>query len=302
VSVDRSNYIGKPYSQVVAALKALGLTPHAIAGSAAATEDKVRTVGTLRPTGTLRLGTAVTVHYYKETRAPAAPTSAPYPSIGQPRLGNTDITISWPTYANCPPGTTLSGYSVSILGSASPSGDQYSTARFITLRTGAAGSASIAVKYMVYCGTRASGYSPTSTIPIGPYTVLSPSDRTAFEASIAAAALRFPGALLDRYRYLVLDAQNYLAAGGGSRETAYALARIAVKAYEANYYEGEYEADQVLINSLRMKIAQIVNSGNGPYAEPYRETLDAELQYQAQHAEWRDEAETEIAALRSTLA
>jgi hypothetical protein len=168
ITVNSSDYIGKPYRQVVSALAGLGLKPRAVPGSAATSEAKVETVGKLDPTGSLEAGDSIDVFYYTATATPDAPSSAPSVKEPQPVPGDSDITISWPAYRNCPSGTKVTGYSAAISGSATPSGDQFLAAgrTSTTLHTGAAGSDPITVKYKVFCGAKDSGYSPKLTIEL----------------------------------------------------------------------------------------------------------------------------------------
>jgi eukaryotic-like serine/threonine-protein kinase len=166
ITVTASDYVGKPYKEVVAQLNALGLDARGVAGDAATSESKVETVSKLDPTGRLQKGDAIDVTYFTATATPDRPSSAPSVQGRTPVPGDADITVTWPTYNSCPSGTDLKGYSVSIAGSSSPVGDRSQVSNSITLHTGPAGSDPITVKYKVFCGIKDSGYSPTLRIPI----------------------------------------------------------------------------------------------------------------------------------------
>jgi serine/threonine-protein kinase len=164
IPIDENDYLGKPYRTVVAQLKALGLDAQAVRGGAAPSEDKVETVSKVDPTGSLEAGDQIDVTYYTETATPDAPTAKPVVKDGNPVPAGSQITVTWAAYQNCPGGTKVSGYSVNVAGSASPTGDQSVTGNSISLTTGAEGK--IAVKYKVFCGAKDSGYSPTLRVDI----------------------------------------------------------------------------------------------------------------------------------------
>jgi serine/threonine-protein kinase len=166
IEIVSSDYVGRPYKEVVTELKRKGLNVQAIAGSAATSESDVEKVSKVDPTGPLHQGDAIDVTYSTATETPKAPSKAPSVQGQTPVPGDADITVTWPTYAGCPSGTDLKGYSVSIAGSSSPVGDRSQVSNSITLHTGPAGSAPITVKYKVFCGVKDSGYSPALSIPI----------------------------------------------------------------------------------------------------------------------------------------
>jgi eukaryotic-like serine/threonine-protein kinase len=167
ITVNAADYVGRPYREVVAALKARGLDARAVAGSAATSESKVDTVSKLDPTGSLQSGDGIDVTYFTATATPPKPKAAPSVQGPTPVPGDSDITVTWPKYTSCPSGTDLSSYSVSIAGSSNPVGDRPAVMQnSIQLHTGPAGSGSITVRYKAFCGLKDSAYSDKLTIPI----------------------------------------------------------------------------------------------------------------------------------------
>lgn len=169
VAINQADYLGKPYAQVVADLKNLGIDAVAQKGDAAPTDADVGNVYDLSQYGSVRKGTSIVVTYYGDTAVAQAPASAPVltsPS-SQPVPANSSITVSWPVYNACPAGQSRTGYTVTVSGAAS-NGDtpEGRNATEITIPTGNPGSGPVKVKYKVYCGAKDSPYSPTLTVPV----------------------------------------------------------------------------------------------------------------------------------------
>jgi serine/threonine protein kinase len=167
VSVTESDYVGRPFQQVVSQLNNLGLNASASKGQTAPSADQVGNVYHVSPTGNVPKGTSVTVSYYGSASAPGAPSSAPTLSGSSPVSDHSTITVSWPAYGRCPAGSQRTGYQVSVTGSANDGTSPVSkdTTQF-QIQTGDKGSGPIRVKYSVFCGDQDSKYSPTLSVPV----------------------------------------------------------------------------------------------------------------------------------------
>jgi predicted Ser/Thr protein kinase len=171
VAVTASDYIGRPYQQVVAQLNNLGLNASAAKGQTAPAADSVGNVYHLSQSGNVRKGSSITVTYYTSAAAPSAPSSAPTLSSpsSQPVPANSTITVSWPAYDRCPAGSQRTGYQVVVTGSASDGTAPVSKdTTQLPIQTGDKGSGPIQVKYSVFCGDQDSKYSPTLTVNVEP--------------------------------------------------------------------------------------------------------------------------------------
>jgi len=152
VSIAEADVVGKTEAQVTDILDSKGLRLDAITGNIAPSKDKVGTAYRVNPTGTVAANTLIAVYFYAPIPSPPAPSAlAVTPSAG-PYAPGDDITISWPSYAQCPSGFPVTNYLLEIVGGALNDEDDAalpaeSTSASITL--GAAGT--FRASYVVTC-------------------------------------------------------------------------------------------------------------------------------------------------------
>ena len=152
VSLAEADVVGKTEAQVTDILDAKGLRLDAITGNIAPSKDKVGTAYRVNPIGTVAANTLIAVYFYAPIPSPPAPSAlAVNPATG-PYAPGDDITISWPSYAQCPSGFPVTNYLLEIVGGTLNDEDDAalpaeSTSASITL--GAAGT--FRASYVVTC-------------------------------------------------------------------------------------------------------------------------------------------------------
>ena len=107
-TINRNDYLGKPYDQAVAALNAAGfqnITKNV--GTAAPSSDKVNTVYDINPTGTVPFSSTITLTIYDNVTPPSAPTDTVTLAGGKATVGQ-PATFNFGS-AQCPAGQTLTG-------------------------------------------------------------------------------------------------------------------------------------------------------------------------------------------------
>ncbi|MGN6198374.1 serine/threonine protein kinase [Humibacter sp.] len=107
-TINRNDYLGKPYDQAVAALNAAGfqnITKNV--GTAAPSSDKVNTVYDINPTGTVPFSSTITLTIYDNVTPPSAPTDTVTLVGGKATVGQ-PATFNFGS-AQCPAGQTLTG-------------------------------------------------------------------------------------------------------------------------------------------------------------------------------------------------
>lgn len=115
VAVDRAAYIGRNVDEVRGELEQLGFAVTTQEGQPADTAAQANTVSDVNPSGTLPVGSAITVTYLTSPASPSAPSAAPTVAPTDPGPGDA-VNVTWPA-ASCPSGQQLSGYQVSVDGS-----------------------------------------------------------------------------------------------------------------------------------------------------------------------------------------
>jgi eukaryotic-like serine/threonine-protein kinase len=115
VAVDRAAYIGRNVDEVRGELEQLGFAVTTQEGPPADTAAQANTVSDVNPSGTLTVGSAITVTYLTSPATPSAPSSAPTVEPTDASPGQA-VNVSWPT-ATCPSPQTVTGYQVSVDGS-----------------------------------------------------------------------------------------------------------------------------------------------------------------------------------------
>lgn len=114
VAVDRASYIGRNVDEVRGELEQLGFAVTTQEGAPAPTSDQANTVSDVNPSGTLTVGSAITVTYLTAPEAPSAPSSPPTVNPSEASPGEA-VSVSW-SAVSCPSGQTVSGYEVAVDG------------------------------------------------------------------------------------------------------------------------------------------------------------------------------------------
>ena len=115
VKLDDSELLGRTQDVVSDRLTELGLTLDARIGTVAPSEDQEGLAYSVNPKGNVRKGETITVSFYAEIPPPPEATkpSAMTASPGPYTVGGT-VTFTWTTYAGCPSGQSLNGFSVQV--------------------------------------------------------------------------------------------------------------------------------------------------------------------------------------------
>ena len=160
VSIAQADYLGLDYDTAANRISELGLTPARAEGPVATNQEDVNTVTAVSPTGTVDLGSTVTLTVYANMETPNTPTTAPTVTVN---AAGTQATISWPSF-QCPPGQSLSAYNVNVSGAESP-GSVTGTSVNVNVNDG---STIVEASYSATCGSgNTSADSPTgsATVP-----------------------------------------------------------------------------------------------------------------------------------------
>ena len=171
IYLNPTDYAGKPYNDVSAALIAKGFGIDRQPGNVASTPTQNGTVQSINPYGNQTPDKTITIYVFQDYVGPPAPSSSPSVATGAHNAGDT-VGIAWTNYGNCPTGFPLSGYTIALknatfaAGSTNPFGPTVTSANIVL---GTAGTPAT-VSYTATCGTGTSaltsGPSPTATITV----------------------------------------------------------------------------------------------------------------------------------------
>ncbi|MEO6534121.1 MAG: protein kinase [Pseudolysinimonas sp.] len=147
-----SDYVGKTFDDVSAALTAMGFGIDREDGPAADSPSGNGTVSGINPYGNQPVGKTITVNVF--TNYPGAvPPQTPTAAGGPHNSGDT-VAIGWTTYSGCPTGYALSGYTLNLTnatfaaGSSNPFAKDATSANIVLGDPGTA-----TVNYTATCGT-----------------------------------------------------------------------------------------------------------------------------------------------------
>ncbi len=164
VLISEDEFIGLTINQVSEKLDSMGLRLDAVTGNIATSLDLVGTAYRVNPQGSVPPNTLVAVYFFDTIPTPPSPGSLTV-SAG-PYTAGTTITVSWPTYNECPVGFALDSYEFTVNGGSflnvSTFGPQ-STAADIVIDDN---TTEIRVSYIVRCGTLASNPSEDLVVPV----------------------------------------------------------------------------------------------------------------------------------------
>lgn len=162
VTIAEAEIVGKTRAQVEEVLAQKGLRLDAITGNIAPAQDRVASAYRVNPQGTVAKNTLIAVYFYAAIPQPPKPQDFTVTPATGPYEPNSTILLEWPSYAQCPSGFTLSGYTLQIVGGTILEGNGSNifqpeqTATTVRLGEGA----SLRASYLVNC---ASLPSPLST-------------------------------------------------------------------------------------------------------------------------------------------
>lgn len=164
VSVVEEDFLGLTENQVRDLLESQGLRLDAVIGNIPESADLVGTAYRVNPTGSLPQNTLVAVYFYDAIPTPPAPGELTV-STGPYTAGST-ITVSWPSYAQCPTGFALKSYVLTATGGTVSSGGTFGP----TVTSGSividGDTNEVRVSYVVKCGTLSSNPSDDLVVPV----------------------------------------------------------------------------------------------------------------------------------------
>jgi serine/threonine-protein kinase len=166
-AIVEGDYIGKPFDTVSAELTALGMNVNRVEGTAALDPTKVGYVYGLTPTGpSIPKGQVIAVTVYGPVPVVAAPAAAPMldGATTTAAMPGDTVVVTWPAYAGCPSGSTVSGYSVFLDGASV--GTVAGSVTTFNLTAPGPINVDHPVTYQVGCGPLQSGISPAATLTV----------------------------------------------------------------------------------------------------------------------------------------
>jgi serine/threonine protein kinase len=165
VTVTEDEFVGLTINQVSEKLESMGLRLDAVTGNIATSLDLVGTAYRVNPQGSVPPNTLVAVYFYDAIPTPTSPGGLTV-SAG-PYTGGSTITISWPTYSECPAGFDLDSYEFAVNGGSFPNVSTFGPLTTATDLVIDDNTTEIRVSYIVRCGNLASNPSEDLVIPVG---------------------------------------------------------------------------------------------------------------------------------------
>jgi serine/threonine-protein kinase len=168
VAITEAEIVGKTRTQVEELLRQKGLRLDAITGNIAPAADRVATAYRVNPLGTVASNTLIAVYFYAAIPQPPKPRDLIATPATGPYAPNSTVLLEWPSYAQCPSGFALSGYTLQIVGGTILEGDggnsfqPEQTETTVRLGTGA----SMKASYLVNCANLASPLSSELVVTI----------------------------------------------------------------------------------------------------------------------------------------
>ena len=164
VMIAEDEFIGLTINQVSEKLDGMGLRLDAVTGNIATSLDLVGTAYRINPQGSVPPNTLIAVYFFDTIPTPTSPGSLTV-SAGPYTAGST-ITISWPTYRECPADFGLDSYEFTVTGGSFPNVSTFgprTTAADLVIDND---TTEIRVSYIVRCGHLASNPSEDLVIPV----------------------------------------------------------------------------------------------------------------------------------------
>jgi hypothetical protein len=166
IVLDPSQYVGKQYTAVKAALEAQQLVV-APDQQPASTPDEAGKVTAISPVN-VKTGDTVTVTYYGQSTSLSAPSSPPSSSAGTTVTTGQTFTVTWPSYT-CAAGAggSLSGWTLTVSGDAANAGSiPLGASPRSTNVTAGSSAGTITVRYSANCGARDTPDSPALKVAV----------------------------------------------------------------------------------------------------------------------------------------
>jgi serine/threonine-protein kinase len=164
VTVVEADFLGLTENQVRDVLDSQGLRLDAVIGTIPESAELVGTAYRVNPTGSLPLNTLVAVYFYDSIPTPPAP-GALTVSTG-PYTGDSTITVTWPSYAQCPTGFELKNYVITATGGTVSDGGVFEPAATSASIVIDINTSEVRVSYVVKCGSLSSNPSEDLVVPI----------------------------------------------------------------------------------------------------------------------------------------
>jgi serine/threonine-protein kinase len=151
IAISRDDYRGLTEDEAIAKLDATGgdFTIERVTGAAAPTPDAVGTVQDINPVGNVPRGSSIKLTIYGAFPQPGAPTT-PTASPTQGDVGD-GVTISFPTYAQCPDGYALQGYTFTLNNATTSDGNPGAGTNSIVIELGPTPGTNATVSYVAHC-------------------------------------------------------------------------------------------------------------------------------------------------------
>ncbi len=116
VTVVEADILGKTEAQVTELLRALGLRLDAITGNIAPSPDAIGQAYRVNPKGTVAANTLIAVYFHAAIPNPPAPSAIVANPAEGPYAPDDAVTLSWPSYSQCPSGFPVTEYRLEIVG------------------------------------------------------------------------------------------------------------------------------------------------------------------------------------------
>jgi serine/threonine protein kinase len=152
IVINEDEFIGLTEAQAKQKISGLGLTMETRVGDAAATNGDVGKAYAVSPKGPVSKDQLIAVTFYgpvAEVPTPPQPSAVAPPTgtliVGQP------VTVSWTTYAGCPSGHPLTGYTFTVGGPGTPQTPNPLGASATSLGIDLTGPGTVTVSYIVQC-------------------------------------------------------------------------------------------------------------------------------------------------------
>ena len=164
VMITEDEFIGLTINQVNEKIDSMGLRLDAVTGNIATSLDLVGTAYRVNPQGSVPPNTLIAVYFFDTIPTPTSP-GALTVSTGPYAAGST-ITISWPTYRECPADFDIDSYEFTVTGGSFPNASTFgprTTAADLVIDDN---TAEVRVSYIVRCGNLASNPSEDLVITV----------------------------------------------------------------------------------------------------------------------------------------
>jgi eukaryotic-like serine/threonine-protein kinase len=166
VLIVEEEWVGLTRAQVQERAARLDLRIEEVDGNIAPSRDQQGLSYRTTPIrGEVQTGTLLTVYFYTDIPTPPRPSNLAIAPGEGPYPAESEVTLSWPAYTDCPASYSLEGYNVTIVGGTPAQGNPLpasTTSLVVTL----AESGQLRVTYVALCGSLQSERSAELAVPI----------------------------------------------------------------------------------------------------------------------------------------